>query len=103
MIEYQFRLFELIMNNAEKCAKYRKRKIFKEKDRELTLNVYQHKYKELKKKYRRLKHDYKLFKLYHDKCQYDRSNTEINSLLEREENESNERRKMLENTDESKK
>ena len=63
----------------------------------MTLDVYQQKYKDLKQKYRKLKHDYKLFKLYHGQCQYDRSNIEMKYLLEKEENESKERRKMLEN------
>ena len=89
------------MTNAEKCARYRERKMIKEKDREMTLGIYQQKYKELKEKYKKVKHEYKLFKLYHGKCQYDRSNTEMKYLLETEENESNERRKMLENSDQS--
>ena len=76
-------MFEFEMNNAEKCEKYRKRKKLKEKDREMTLGIYQEKYKELKNKYKELRHNYKLFKLYHGKCQYDQSNEEMRHLLER--------------------
>ena len=86
----KFRLFEFEMNNAEKCEKYRKRKKLKEKDREMTLGIYQQKYKELKNKYKELKHNHKLFKLYHGKCQYDQSNEENRHLLEIKENESGE-------------
>ena len=36
-------------------------------------------------KYRILEHNHKLYKLYHGKCQYDRTNEEIADLLKRNE------------------
>ena len=89
------RLIEMQTSNAIKCQKYRRKKEEEQTkliEESLRLKAeiqrianelkrikhkYKAKYKAIKKEKRALEHKYRLYKLHHGKCVYDRSEKEI--------------------------